>query len=141
MITINYFLNFYKKTTKLAKESWCLEGLKAKYYKESIYAFKSYDKDKDIVGFHFTGKERGNYYKVMFVAHVYIRHDWAIEHVYLGLALTFTLTLTSSLSKISPVKFYRMWVLLYSFENSYDSTSQFSISSEFVHFVGAGEIW
>lgn len=104
MIITNYFLNFYKKTTKLAKEIWCLEGLKAKYYKESIYAFKSYDKDKDVIGLCFTGKERGKDYKVTFVAHVYIRHDWATEHVYLGLALTFT----SSLSEISPVKFYRM---------------------------------
>lgn len=102
MITTNYFLNFYKKTTKLAKESWCLGGLKAKYYKESICTFKSYNKDKDVVGLHFTRKGGGDDYKVMFVAH--IRHDWATEHVYSSLALTFT----SSLSEISSVKFYRM---------------------------------
>lgn len=82
-----------------------LRRLKAKYYKESIYAFKSCDKDKDVISASFhPGKERGKDYKVTFVAHVYIRHDWATEHVYLGLALTFT----SSLSEISPVKFYRM---------------------------------
>lgn len=104
MITTNYFLNFYKKTTKLSKESWCLGGLKAKYYKESICTFKSYNKDKDVVGLHFIRKGGGEDYKVMFVAH--IRHDWATEHVYSSLALTFTFT--SSLSEISSVKFYRM---------------------------------